>query len=100
MQIANIALSIAGLVSWILYAIQLRRRWMWTVGIITIFSHMIVFYVVRLSIGDPLTPEMKLFFTNWSGGLRFHTLIILTCMGLGLALERRYRWTKRKSLLQ
>lgn len=100
MQTANIALAAAGLISWILYAIQLRRKWMWSVGPITIFLHVIVFYVVRLSIGDPLTPEMKLFFNEWSGGLRFHTLIILTCMGIGLALERRYRWTKRKSLLQ
>lgn len=100
MYTINIALAILGLASWSLLAITLRKKWLWAIGPITIFLHNIIFYVVLLSIEKPIDPQVRAFFTDWSSGMRLHTLITLTSMGIGLAWERVYRWIKLRSLLR
>lgn len=88
-QYVNTVLTFIVIFIVILWTIENKERWRYTVTLLLVFSHMLVFYLALLldSFGFINRPFAD-FFTIWSAYLRTH-LLITTIVSFCILIEWR-----------
>jgi len=82
----NIAISMVGVIMWVVWSFRNKFRWRYSFAPLSILLHVIAFYIGVLAGLDNRT------ITIWSNGVRLHAVLFFTTLGVYLALEKSRKW--------